>query len=340
MARPIREIPWLSVRKGMYYASWYDQETGRTMRRSMKTDDADLARRRFANFLVHDKALIEKTTDGLTVLKAIEFYETEHVVKTASYSRNISCLAHVKRHMGDMMLRHVDQAACQKYAKARALDNNLRKNQIKEGTIRRELIMLRAAAYHAKKTKRLLIAEMPTFDIPKPRESQVGFYHKSELKKIMAGSMDDIDLWDYMMVLYYTGARRGVIDHLTKGQVDFTSQVIKQAREGAQITNKRKPPIPIDKEILPILERRCEEAKGGRLFPSIMYARYRAHLESMGFAGRAHPHVMRHTRATILLMENVSVYKVANRLGDTVATVEKTYAHAIIEHMRDLGGSI
>jgi hypothetical protein len=43
------------------------------------------------------------------------------------------------------------------------------------------------------------------------------------------------------------------------------------------------------------------------------------------------PHVMRHTFASLLASQGVSLYKIAKWLGDTLATTEKHYAHPVPE---------
>jgi site-specific recombinase XerD len=50
------------------------------------------------------------------------------------------------------------------------------------------------------------------------------------------------------------------------------------------------------------------------------------------------PHIMRHTFASLLAIKGVSLYKIANWPGDTLATTEKHYAHLLptdpdIEHL-------
>jgi integrase len=145
------------------------------------------------------------------------------------------------------------------------------------------------------------------------------------------------DLKDFLTVLYYTGSRRNVIEELEESQVDFVAGVIYQAKPGERQTKKRRPPIPLDEQVREILERRRGK---GKFFGRDMYMAYRKHLEDQGFEDRANPHIMRHTRATLMLMDGVSIYKVARRLGDTVATIEKTYAHAIVQDMADVGGDL
>jgi hypothetical protein len=41
------------------------------------------------------------------------------------------------------------------------------------------------------------------------------------------------------------------------------------------------------------------------------------------------PHIMRHTFALLLAIKGVSLYKIANWPGDTLATTEKHYAHLL-----------
>lgn len=55
---------------------------------------------------------------------------------------------------------------------------------------------------------------------------------------------------------------------------------------------------------------------------------FEEYLKRIGF-GWVTPHVMRHTFASLLVSSSCSVYKVAQWLGDTLATTEKHYAHLI-----------
>jgi site-specific recombinase XerD len=55
----------------------------------------------------------------------------------------------------------------------------------------------------------------------------------------------------------------------------------------------------------------------------------------IGLPNKAFPHVLRHTRATHLLLEGVSVFIVGKLLGDSAATIEKNYAHATTGDVAD-----
>lgn len=336
MARKKREIPWLDERDGVFYVNWYDKEARRTHRHSLRTSDPDEAQIAYARFLTDGKVIFEKAGKHLLVRHALDQYLADHVEQnTVAVARNRTCAAEISKVLGDFELRAIDARRCRDYAAKRRGTISRLGRKIADSTIERELGILRAAAGHALKAGRITLAEMPVIEKPKRVATKVGFYTKEELRFIIGTA--EGDLQDFLTVLYYTGARRRVIENLEEKQVDFTAGVIHQAKDGERQTKKRRPPIPLDAPVREILKRR---AGRGVFFGKDMYDAYRRHLEGQGFADRANPHVMRHTRATLMLMDGVPIYKVARRLGDTVATIEKTYAHAIVQDMADAGGEL
>lgn len=336
MARKKREIPWLDERDGVFYVNWYDKEARRTHRHSLRTSDPEEAQAAFAQFLTDGKVIYEKAGPRLLVKDALDQYVHEHVAhNTVATERNRRCAAELAAILGDYEIRSVDAKVCRAYAAKRRAKISRLGVPITDSTISRELSILRAAAGHARKMGRITLADMPMIERPKAAASKVGFYTKDELRGIIGAA--EGDLKDFLIVLYYTGARRRVIENLEDHQVDFSAGVIYQAKEGERQTKKRRPPIPLDEPVRQILRRRAGQ---GKFFGKDMYDAYRKHLERFGFEDRANPHVMRHTRATLMLMDGVPIYQVARRLGDTVATIEKTYAHAIVQDMADVGGEL
>ena len=109
-----------------------------------------------------------------------------------------------------------------------------------------------------------------------------------------------------------------------------------RARAAQQITRKRRPIVPIFTEQRMSLERRMSEAEGGWLFGKgyNCYRPFRDLCEACGIdEDRRHPHILRHSRATHMLMDGESIYKVGKLLGDTVATVERVYGHYSPEYL-------
>jgi len=52
-------------------------------------------------------------------------------------------------------------------------------------------------------------------------------------------------------------------------------------------------------------------------------------------AGKITPHILRHSRATHLLEDGVSIYSVARLLGDNPTTIQKTYGHISMGSLED-----
>lgn len=343
MGRQNREVPWLETREGVYYVFWYDKAAKRTHRYSLRTTDPQEAQAGYVAFLTDGKALMERTGPDLTVRQALDFYEREHVQHHVVAKRRAGvAILHLNEHLGDLELRQIDAAVCRRYISKRRQTITDRQRPTSMATIRRELGVLQAAGNYALKCKRVAHKDSPFVELPTVATPKVGALTREELIGVLARAEAEgkQDVWDFIMVLYYTGSRRRVIELLEPSQVDFAARVITQAKAGEKATKKRRPPIPIDAEILPILKRRFGNGEK-HLFGKNMYHHYVNHLKACGFGeGKMHPHVMRHTRATILLMDGVSIYKVAQRLGDTVATTERTYAHAVVSELADLGRSL
>ena len=66
--------------------------------------------------------------------------------------------------------------------------------------------------------------------------------------------------------------------------------------------------------------------------PAKFYQPFQALMRSLNMPEKAFPHILRHSRATHLLQDGVSIYEVAKLLGDTIATVERVYGHHAPDH--------
>jgi integrase len=101
-------------------------------------------------------------------------------------------------------------------------------------------------------------------------------------------------------------------------------------------SKKRRPVVPIDPKVRPVVERLLIENAGGvYLFGNKwdMYKRFKAHMIAIGYTEKSNPHILRHSRATHLLQDGVPIYDVARLLGDTVATVERVYGHHSADYL-------
>jgi integrase len=348
MARPIREVPWLDQRDGVWYANWHDKAERRAKRLSLHTRDAGEAQDRFSAFLTNRGVLTATGTPQYTVAQALDAYRLEHVtVKVIDQSREERIIVRLREWFGATPFSDIDIPKCREYANARRTGavggrKDKRPHGAKNGagadsTIRRELTTLNAAAKHAERWRRLgptanPPTPMPSIELPAFDEKEAEWLTEKELALVLRYA--ESDLHDFIMIQYYTGARRTSIERLTPFQIDLARNRINLRRpdETALERNskKRRPIVPIDSAIRPVIERlMMKNQKTGWLFgrEQDFYKRFRALMRDLGMPGKARPHILRHSRATHLLHAGVSLQDVARLLGDRLATVEKVYAH-------------
>jgi integrase len=344
MARPRRTIPWLTKRDEVFYANWYEpakgETPGRTRSVSMGTTEDTEARLRFSAFLAKGPVIFsaEERFRGVSVCDCLDEYELGHVNKhVIDKVRQLVAIKHLKKFFVGSAMRDVDVAASRGYANARrdgvigggkGRAGDLAKGS--DSTICRELRVLRAAANYALKMDRLKIEELPRLDLPRePAPEEALFLTKPEVDAIHEAA--EGPLADFIALTYFTASRRRAIQRLKVGQIDLVRGRINLRAPGEKATKKRRPIVPMHPKIEPICRRLVSEAREGWLFgPTIeFYSPFRKVCGKVGIDDkRAHPHVLRHSRATHLLQDGVSIFNVASLLGDSIQTVSRVYAHS------------
>lgn len=270
-------------------------------------------------------------------------------MKVVDIDRAEGILDLLKRWFRDTPFEDVDIPACRAYAEARVkgvLVAPLRADgsgrgggAVTESTARRELGVLQAAANHAARWKRIgpkakPPTSMPSIELPPGGEGRVVFLTKAEL----ATAVDSANgrLRDFILVAYFTAARRRSVERLTRFQTDLRAGTINLTspteNDNERRSKKRRPVVPIDPRIRPIIERLYAESKLANnewLWgdDKDMYTEFNDHMVKLALADKAFPHVLRHSRASHLLQDGVPIFHVAKLLGDTVATVERVYGH-------------
>lgn len=363
MPREIRKVPWLGKRDGVFYANWYEpgQKTtsgakagacaqceapaGRTRAISLRTTSDSEASLRFAAFLTKGAAYFsaEPAFRGLGVIDALNAYELEHVNrKVTDKIRQLNAISHLKKYFSGMALKDIDIPASRGYATARReglIGGGARHSGSRakgaDSTIRRELNVLRAAASHALKWRKIAQAEMPSIELPRDsRPNEAAWLTKPEVDAIFNAAKGPVK--DFIALAYFTASRRAAIETLRIEQVDLLCKRINLRAPGTAETKKHRPIVPIHPKIVPIVEKLIAGAENGWLFgPSVdFYRPFRETCLKAGIDGaRSHPHVLRHSRATHLLMDGVSLFDVAGLLGDTIQTTGARYGHFCPDHL-------
>lgn len=340
MPRVARTIPWLEVRDGVYYVYWYAK--GRTGRLSLRTRDAAEAQSRYVHFLKQGTD-VYRGNDGLTVGEVLTDYEKEHVngvvmrngraePRMVAKARTEACIGHLRRHLGSDKVASLNVSRCEWYLDRRRNDER----PVADSTVRRELSILVAAINHDVKRERVEFntrkLELPAASHPNER-----WLTLTELAALRTAALAvDQRTRDFVDVAYYTASRARAVETLSLFQVRLAENQIALDKPDAVKTKKRRPVVPIDDELRPVVERLYTDAvECGRtsLFPvtSRIQIRFQKAVTAAGLATsgpmKVTPHTLRHTRATHLLQAGVSVWEVAKLLGDTVGTVERVYGH-------------
>jgi integrase len=344
MGRPLRTLPWITKRSnGIWYVNWYDARARQTRRRSLNTRDLDQAYREFERHLAEWRAEPVKRPRGLsvkhvTIAKVLDFYVSHRVEREClDPTRVRTARRHLETFFKDTPLNQIRLRACSDYIDARRAGRvrpALRGHSTyvaAEGTIRRELLVLRTAARYALKHELIRDTDMPLIEAPPEPPPRHLYLTKAEYE--LVHSTAEGELKDFITLAYLTGARRRAIENLTAGQVDFDGGHIHLQPDDATArqrrSKKRKPIVPITHTLLPELTRlTAGRAHGDRLLPKKdYYSPFSRLLKRLGLAAKGFPHILRHSRATHLLQAGASIYAVAKLLGDTVATVERVYGH-------------
>ena len=223
-----------------------------------------------------------------------------------------------------------------------------RKAMIKQGTLRRELMILRAALNWAKRNG--YIAEVPQFDVPKEPPSKERWLTPAECKKLLEAAEyervnkggryvdshigDSARAYRFIMIGLHTAARKQTILDLDWSQVDMKNRRINLNPEGRTQTSKRRPIVPMSTQLRDCLK--WVKDKSGPVLNhhgSIQNAFYGA-VRRAGLKNVT-PHTLRHTFATISLQNGVNPYQVAGVMGDNLEMVLQRYGHHCPDYLKD-----
>jgi integrase len=353
--------PYLSDERnahGVFEIRW--TENGRSKRKSTGEGDYRKAQRIYAEFLLALDEVAEAQT-SVTIEQVISAYVAD---KTDVMDRNSQevTFGHLKTHFGALAVTEIEERDVASYLTQRAaglvsfVDAKGRVRGGKkagEGTVRRELGMLSTAIAHCIDKKRFKDAQgrpvlkphdKPYIELPAAPAARDRWLSRDEARSLLAAAAayQDTDdgrlprVYRYIALMLYTAARRETVFSLTWDRIQIDRGLINFQVHGRRVTKKRRGWVPIGAELKPILERahreRCSEFFLDR--PTPPHKAFRTVAKRAGVT-QVSPHVLRHTWATWAAQDGVSLFDIAGVLHDTVATVEKKYAHHCPEHLRN-----
>jgi integrase len=335
--------------RGIYEIRW--TEAGRSKRSSTRTSDIQSAQKVLAAFLTLDDRERRKSADEpLLVMDVLgdpdapagDDYWHEHVVpKVVDKVSAKQAIKKLRQHFGVMAVRDIMPGDVDDYVAARR-QGRIGHPSVNH-TISKELSFLNAAITRAVKAKRLPRGDAPFIQLPGTSPPRDRWLEPDELNRLLdaalvpsgprAGPATKLPrIYRFIALAYGTAGRKTAVQELQRRQIDMGRGRIKLNPDGRSQTRKRRATIPISDWLRPILEAILEQIPDRPEaylldHPGCIYTAFDRAVVRAGLGEDVTPHVLRHTRATHMAQAGADLWEIAGLLGDTLATVEKTYAH-------------
>jgi integrase len=269
----------------------------------------------------------------LTVGDLLELYAQKKAFRpTEQASYTIKTL---RTHLGGLVPADVTDRVVQEYKRLRTHPRTGK--AVSTSTLRRELGTLVAALNHGARHKYVAATDVPVIELPAETAARVRFMDHAQEAAFWQAAQDAGGAVGLFVALGLdTAARKGAILGLTWDRVDLTRRLIDFQDPTRAPNRKRRVVVPISTRLLPVLERAAHGVHpNARLFDTGLRKAYEAFARRLGLDWVT-AHVLRHTWASLAAQDGVPLFHIAKMLGDTVATVERTYAHLQPAHLHDV----
>lgn len=329
-------LRWLAKR-GCWYIVW--TERGRSRERSTGTTDRARAEIALAEFLqARDRCAGPRDPSQVLVTDLLNEYLQERGPKVAAPERIAFAVLKLTDFWEAKSVAEVTPYACGGYGASRSCS---------DGTVRRELGVLRAAINHGHRSGRLtrpVSVDLP--DRPEPRNQWLSRNAAAALLRAARTKQARLYLPLFILIGLYTGRRKEAILSLRWSQVDLGARLIDFEVAGRKRTNKRRGRVPIPARLFPHLERARRRGtdlghvihRNGEPLKDIKKgfraACDRAQLEAVS------PHTLRHTAATWLMQAGTDPWQASGFLAMSMETLMRTYGHHHPDYMRDAAEAI
>jgi integrase len=350
MARPKLTRPAFNlVQRGGRYAVefWWE---GRAHRVSAGTTDEREARQFLAAFDAGWGKVAPPEAPSIGAILAA--YERDRLANTEKPVHAPvtlkACCAALTRHLGDLLPDLLTRERCRLYARQRRATGYevgpakaRRRKPVKDGTIIRELVTLRAAFRWALREK-WLQAE-PYVEVPNAPEARDRWLTRQEATRLVA-SCGDFHVRVFVLLGLHTAARSAAILGLEWSRADLDAGRIDY---GTGRGNKgRVRSVPISAELMATLQAAQQLASSDYV---VEFAGERVGSVRTGFTAACRragltgvtPHTLRHTAATWMAQDRVPMWEIAGYLGHKdVGMVERTYGHHSPDHLKTASAAI
>lgn len=279
--------------------------------------------------------------DVPTISAILDGYLADRKSVVRGYATLENAAKPLKRHLGDLEPDHLTKERVRNYRRRRTMEgyevgpaDARRKKPVKDGTILRELVTLRAALKWAQHEK--WITEVPYIEVPSQPPTRDRSLTRHEADRLIdAAEAAHVKL--FMAVCLGTAARSAAVLDLTWERVDLAAGRIDL---GAAPGGKGRAVVPINDKLRPLLTAARAIATcpyviehGSKPVGSIKTG-FRAAARRAGLRGVT-PHVLRHSAATWMVMGGISIEQVGRLLGHSDPRVtHRVYAKFAPDYLK------
>ena len=277
----------------------------------------------------------------LTLGQALDRYVGEHLEPHAKSAANLlkdqSVLRRVQAALGgpQVPLQAIDSRAVSD------LKSTLTKAGASRATVNRHLALTRAVIRKADREWRALTAD-PTFELYRLRNARTRVLTRTEEARLLVAVRTNLTLHRLIVFLLGTGARLGEALSLTWDRVAMRPN---PTATFSETKNGQTRSVPLPPSVSEMLLSLAETATHVQVFvgrrgplknpgPSFRRACNRAGIEDLRL------HDLRHTYASRLVREGVSLLKVARLLGHRSTRMTERYAHLQPSDLHDLASLV
>jgi integrase len=294
-------------------------------------------RHRAVQFLTRNPAP-DKIIKVLNLTNAIsEFLESCHVSQSPKMYRLYELtLRQFLKHTGDIEVETISPRQIESF-------KVLRLRQVSASTINMQLRTLRAFFNKFIKWEQLQRNPARQVDLIKIPESLPAYHTPEQLTQLLS-SISDKWLARIVLLGFMTGLRLGEILNLTWEDIDLKNRIaIIRSSLSYQVKAGKMRTIPLNDESMQVLNSFADRdglvfkgKHGQRANPNFVSAKFREAIRKSNLDQRLHFHSLRHSFASILVKNGVSLFQVQRLLGHSTPRLTMVYAHLQSSEMHDV----
>ena len=318
----------LFKRDGYFHLEYFDSVLNKSRRKSLKTKDKKLALQRLTEFekLIEQKKHIQQIKVSRFELEYKTFIQSVYTKKYLS-SIEYSFRKLTQHLQNDVVLATINKRTAENF-----LYTIFRTS---EHAAYLHLRTLKAAFNKAITWQYISSNPWKGIKLPKIPSNHPVFISTAELGTILS-KIKELDIRDIIIVAYYTGMRLSEVLNLQWNSIDIkNSNLTVSSNEHFVVKNKKDRIIPIHPIVGNLLKPRLTKKTGEYIFSKsgILYRqeyiskKFKKAVRDAELPEKIHFHTLRHSFASNLVQNGISLYVVKELLGHSSISTTQIYSH-------------